>query len=327
MAAPPKVLIITKKAKGHAYHGGAWKVAYADFVTAMMALFIMLWILSQTDKETKAVLSQYFRSGVFSGAPSAMQGGSGLLDKGYLDTTSDAAKELELETLDATAQRVDKMLRAQAASNEQLAKLMKDVSIKVTPEGLLIEIVDTKGSMLFDVSSAELKPPLIELLKVLGPMLARLQNKIQIHGHTDSRKFPPGSPNTNWSLSFERGDRARSILEPLLNPQQIMGVYAHGDSLPSDPDPMSPSNRRLAILAVNSDRGHAPGKPRGVTAPGASGVIAPGASGVVAPAPSGAAAPGPSGVLIPRPSGVAAPGPSGVVLPRPSGVVTPAPSP
>jgi chemotaxis protein MotB len=246
-----KVIIITKKAKHGGSHGGAWKVAYADFVTAMMALFIMLWILSQTDKETKQVLSEYFRSGVFSGAPSAMQGGSGLLDKGYLDT--EGGKDLELETLDMTAAKVDKVLRAQAEGGGELAQLTKDVSVQVTPDGLLIEIVDTKGSMLFDLSSAELKPPLIELLKLLGPILARLQNRIQIHGHTDGRKFPPGSPKTNWNLSFERADRARAILEPVLTPGQIMGVYAHGDSMLNHDDPLAPSNRRLAILAVNRE--------------------------------------------------------------------------
>jgi chemotaxis protein MotB len=246
-----KVIIITKKAKHGGSHGGAWKVAYADFVTAMMALFIMLWILSQTDKETKQVLSEYFRSGVFSGAPSAMQGGSGLLDKGYLD--SEGGKDLELETLDVTAAKVDKILRAQAEGGGELAQLTKDVSVQVTADGLLIEIVDTKGSMLFDLSSAELKPPLIELLKLLGPILARLQNRIQIHGHTDGRKFPPGSPRTNWNLSFERADRARAILEPVLTPGQIMGVYAHGDSMLNHDDPLAPSNRRLAILAVNRE--------------------------------------------------------------------------
>jgi chemotaxis protein MotB len=294
-----KVIIITKKAKHGGSHGGAWKVAYADFVTAMMALFIMLWILSQTDKETKAVLSEYFRSGVFSGAPSAMQGGTGLLDKGYLDT--DGGKELELETLDVTAAKVDKVLRDQAEGGGELAQLMKDVSVQVTPEGLLIQIVDTKGSMLFDLSSAELKPPLIELLKLLGPILARLQNRIQIHGHTDSRKFPPGSPRTNWNLSFDRADRARAILEPILAPGQIMGVYAHGDSMPNDADPLSPSNRRLAILAVNREPARR-GK-GGVTPPAASGaapvpVNSP-AAGVSAPAPGSA----PNDRAIPAGSG------------------------
>jgi chemotaxis protein MotB len=262
-------------------------VAYADFVTAMMALFIMLWILSQTDKETKQVLSEYFRSGVFSGAPSAMQGGSGLLDKGYLDSEG-GAKELELETLDVTAAKVDKVLRAQADGGGELAQLMKDVSVQVTAEGLLIQIVDTKGSMLFDLSSAELKPPLIELLKLLGPILARLQNRIQIHGHTDSRKFPPGSPRTNWNLSFDRADRARAILEPVLKPGQIMGVYAHGDSMPNDADPLAPSNRRLAILAVN--REPAKRAKGGATPPAASGA---------ASAPANSAAPA---VSVPVPA-------------------------
>jgi chemotaxis protein MotB len=284
MAEKAKVIIITKKAKGHGHHGGAWKVAYADFVTAMMALFIMLWILSQSDKETKQALSEYFRTGVFSGAPSALQGGTGLLDKGYLDTVGDA-KELPLESLDVTAKTVKQVLDAQAAVNGEIAELMKDVSITMTPEGLMIQIVDTKGSMLFDVSSAELKPPLINLLKLLGPILGRVGNRIQIHGHTDGRKFPPGSPNTNWSLSFERADKARAILEPMLKPGQIQGVYAHGDAIPNDPDPLAPNNRRLAILAMqNKPKDDAkPASPATAGAPSASGAAA-GASGATPPA-------------------------------------------
>jgi chemotaxis protein MotB len=190
---------------------------------------------------------------VFSGAPSALQGGSGLLDKGYLDPTGSESKELELETLEVTARKVEKFLRTQATGNDDLAKLMKDVHVQVTDEGLLIQIVDTKGSMLFDVNSSDLKPALVELLKLIGPMLHRIGNRVQIHGHTDGRKFPAGSHKTNWGLSFERADAARGILEPLLNPGQLMGVYAHGDSQPTEADPLAPANRRLAILAVHRD--------------------------------------------------------------------------
>ena len=298
MAGQAKVIIITKKVKGHGHHGGAWKVAYADFVTAMMALFIMLWILSQTDKETKQQLSEFFRTGVFSGAPSAMQGGSGLLDKGYLDTLSDA-KELPLESLDVTAKAMKQVLNAQAEVNDEIAELMKDVSIQMTPEGLLIQIVDTKGSMLFDVSSAELKPPLINLLKLLGPILGRVGNRIQIHGHTDGRKFPPGSANTNWSLSFDRADKARAILEPMLNPGQILGVYAHGDAMLNDPDPLAPSNRRLAILAMSNAAREA-ATPRPSAAPAApSGSVqapsAPSASGAIGGSEPGAPSATPRG--------------------------------
>lgn len=290
MAAAGKVIIITKKAKGHGHHGGAWKVAYADFVTAMMALFIMLWILSQTDKETKQVLSQYFRTGVFSGAPSTMQGGSGLLDKGYLDSDG-SAKQMELESLDVTAAKLDKVLRTQAAGDSALSQLMKDVSVKMTDDGLLITIVDTKGDMIFDLSSAALKPALIELLSVLGPILSRLENKIQVHGHTDGRKFPPGSPKNNWNLSFDRADRARAVLEPLVNPGQIMGVYAHGDAMLVDTDPLSPMNRRLEILAVNRE----PEKRRKPAAP-----VGPVASGV-APVPAAVGSTAPA-VAPPKPA-------------------------
>jgi chemotaxis protein MotB len=126
--------------------------------------------------------------------------------------------------------------------------------------------------MLFDRSSADLKPALNDLLGVLGPILSRLGNKIQIHGHTDGRRFPAGSPKTNWSLSFERGNEARRVLEPLLRPGQIMGVYAHGDSMPASSDPLAPENRRLAILAVQNKKepeAAAPPAPSASATPGA----------------------------------------------------------
>ncbi|MDQ2646223.1 MAG: OmpA family protein [Myxococcota bacterium] len=316
MAGPAKVIIITKKAKGHGgHHGGAWKVAYADFVTAMMALFILLWILSQTDKDVKQKISEYFRTGVFSGAPSALQGGSGLLDKGYLDPTGADSKDLELETLEVTARKVEKFLRTQASGNEELAKLMKDVHVQVTDEGLLIQIVDTKGSMLFDVNSSDLKPPLVELLKLLGPMLHRIGNRVQIHGHTDGRKFPPGSPKTNWGLSFERADAARGVLEPLLNPGQLMGVYAHGDSQPTEADPLAPANRRLAILAVNKDQPAS--KPTTVTVSNEAKSSDDHVAGAGAPRPSSEAKPTPSSEAKPTPSSEAKPTPSSGARPAP----------
>jgi chemotaxis protein MotB len=247
-----KVIIITKKAKGHAaHHGGAWKVAYADFVTAMMALFIVLWLISQTDQSTRQKLSEYFRTGMFSGAPSVVMGGSGVNDKGFLDGRS-GMLELQRTTLATSAQRVRKALLVAAEKSPELKRLQQHVEVRTTEQGLLIQIIDNRDDVLFDLSSAALKPDLKKLLETIGPILGTLDNALQVHGHTDARPFPPGSTRTNWELSFERADNARRVLEQCgVRKGQIAGVFAHADTALRVPaNPLADENRRLAILAV-----------------------------------------------------------------------------
>ncbi|MFZ5889871.1 MAG: flagellar motor protein MotB [Myxococcota bacterium] len=249
----PKVIIIKKKAKGHGGgHGGAWKVAYADFVTAMMALFMVMWLLSQTDQETRQKLSEYFRTGMFSGAPSVLNGGSGIQDRAFFDVVGRSSMQPESAAFEQIALAVRARLQRTTDENPELKDLAKHVHVSVTEDGLLITIFDGGRDTVFDSSSSELKPKLIELLEFLAPVLARLENQIQLHGHTDARSFPKGSNRSNWQLSFERADAARGVLERSgLRKGQVAGVFAHGDSaLLNTKEPFAPENRRLAILAV-----------------------------------------------------------------------------
>ncbi|HEX6274452.1 MAG TPA: flagellar motor protein MotB [Polyangiaceae bacterium] len=245
-------IIIIKRVKGHGgHHGGAWKVAYADFVTAMMALFIVLWLLAQTDQSTRERLSQYFRTGVLSGAPSVMNGGTGVQQNGYVDVNGVASQTSEQGRLKETAERIEKEVKAMQMRDSDLAALAGQVKVSVTDFGLLIQILDGGNDLIFDVSSSELKPALVQLLERLAPVLATLDNQLQVHGHTDARPFPTGSTRSNWSLSFERADRARNVLERSgVRQGQIAGVFAHGSNAPLVKDPKAPANRRLAILAV-----------------------------------------------------------------------------
>ncbi len=249
----PNVIIIKKKNKGHGAHGAAWKVAYADFVTAMMALFMVLWLLSQTDKELQKEISEYFRTGVFSGAPSMLEGGSGLLEKGFVDVQPDAMES----SLQLNAEAISQAIQGVMAENPDLQGGMKDaVSVSVTPEGLLIAFTDNSEDLLFDLSSSELKEPLVKVLQGITPMLTRIGYRVRIQGHTDARPFPPGSKRSNWSLSFERADQARRILELSGFPEsKLVGVFAHGASAPLDPkDPKAAANRRLSLLALPPGR-------------------------------------------------------------------------
>jgi chemotaxis protein MotB len=249
-----RVIIIKKKGKGHAaHHGGAWKVAYADFVTAMMAFFMVMWLLAQTDQQTRQQLSEYFRTGVFSGAPSVLNGGSGIQNKAYFDVVGQSSIQPESQAFERVAAAVRAALQRSMAEDPALKKLAQQLKVSVTEEGLLIQILDGSGDdLLFDRSSSELKPRLDQLLAAIAPILGRLDNKIQVHGHTDAKPFPAGSNRSNWQLSFERADAARLVLEKNgLQKGQIGGVFAHGSSaLYNTKDAFAPENRRLAILAV-----------------------------------------------------------------------------
>jgi chemotaxis protein MotB len=243
------VIVIKKKGKGHGgAHGGAWKVAYADFVTAMMALFIVLWLLAQTDKVLQKEISEYFRTGVFSGAPSVLEGGSGLLDKGFLDTQGEAA---EKESMQDNANAIRAAIKASIAQ-DALAGMQDAVKVTVTADGLLITFTDNSEDLLFDLSSSSLKKPLIKVLEGIAPMLTKMGYRLRIQGHTDARPFSTGSIRSNWSLSFERADQARRVLELKGFPdERLVGVFAHGASAPLDPNlPKAAANRRLSILAL-----------------------------------------------------------------------------
>src|SRR5688500_6497205 len=164
------VVIIKKKGKRHGgAHGGAWKVAYADFVTAMMALFIVLWLLAQTDKELQKEISEYFRTGVFSGAPSILEGGSGLLDKGFVDVQGDEVEP----NVQANADAIREAIRTAIAADTGLAGMQDAVQVTVTGDGLLITFTDSSEDLLFDLSSSSLKQPLIKVLEGIAPMLGK----------------------------------------------------------------------------------------------------------------------------------------------------------
>jgi chemotaxis protein MotB len=252
-----KVVFIKKKAKGHGHHGGAWKVAYADFVTAMMALFIVLWLLTQSDQASKEKIAEYFRTG-------ALPGGALLIGKPGGNTPpqpinifpdgpgQSSAASVESKELKALAKAVRQMMNQHSKSAPSMASLGKHVKVRVVNEGALIELVEGGDNFLFNVASSELKPGAIEILNQLAPMLAGLDNKLEIHGHTDARPFPPGSKATNWQLSFERGDQARRVLESKgVEKGKVQSVLAHADTALYNPDdPLAPENRRLSILVI-----------------------------------------------------------------------------
>jgi len=261
-----KIIYIKKKAKHAAHHGGAWKVAYADFVTAMMALFIVLWLLTQSDQASKERIAQYFRTGILPGGSIMLGSPAGsnpplainIFPHGHPPNSVS-----ESEVHEALRKQAQQLLK-EAAAEPGLAPIGEHVKIHLVDEGTLIELIEGRDNFLFGIASSELKPGAIQFLQRLAPLLAALPNKVEIHGHTDARAFDPRSGRNNWDLSYERADRARQVLEGSGLPSgKITGVLAHADSMPWKPEnPYAPENRRLAILIVRTgweqDRAGAP---------------------------------------------------------------------
>jgi len=155
-----------------------------------------------------------------------------------------------------TLSRSLKKLLSDAAKDPELAGLVQHVQIKETSEGTLIELIDGSENFLFPVGSSSLKLGAVHFLEKLGPMLGKLKNKLEIHGHTDARPFERGTKKSNWELSFERANEARRVLELSgVALGKISAVQAHADAqLFNNDDPFSPENRRLSILIVRRQR-------------------------------------------------------------------------
>ena len=251
----PRVIIKKKKGGHAAYHGSAWKVAYADFVTAMMALFIVLWLLTQADTRLRQQIAQYFREqGVLSGGAVIHPESNEARSREPKVVAQDLVLvqgQAEQERLEAEKKEIDEGLKKAAQENPELAGLRDQVIVQVTDAGLSIQVVDKGRNLLFDLASAELKPGLVQLLKHLAGQLGHLPNHVQIGGHTDSRPFAPNSAITNWELAFARANAARRVLEANgLWPGQINRVIGYADSEPLVPEnPLADENRRLSILA------------------------------------------------------------------------------
>jgi len=227
-------------------------VAYADFVTAMMAFFLLLWLLSMTAPETKAALSQYFES--FSIIKSAsQQSGTSILDKstGVLEIvrkTQKASFRMKKEER-ATSEELAAMMRM--AIDEKLQAMKKQVLIDTTPEGLRIQIVDNEGSEIFRLGSDVPTEKAVQIIRLVSENIREQPNRIVIEGHTDSAPFKTVQ-KTNWELSTSRASAARRELENNgVDPGRIARVVGYADQeLLVREDPKDPRNRRISIILL-----------------------------------------------------------------------------
>ena len=234
-AADKKPIIVIKKVSGHGgHHGGAWKVAYADFVTAMMALFIVLWLLNSSVKVKKAVAG-YFQDPL----SSHKETGS---DKVGVDDSI----PIDKRNVEKLKEQIEQAIKQQP----NLEKLAKQIEITITPEGLRIELIEDKSGTFFQSGSAQLSQSGQELLNMLAGQLKPLPNKLLLEGHTDAQPYSVENGYTNWELSADRANSARRLLQADgVGKDQISQVRGYADQLLRvKNDPMDPSNRRVSLI-------------------------------------------------------------------------------
>lgn len=242
----PKPRRRVKKVRGHGgHHGGAWKVAYADFVTAMMALFLVLWLVSQADVELKQQIASYFRNpGVFDATAGGILSQAKKVSK---EPTTQTSKDNE-QALFSVAETLQK----QFGTRPEFSRYKDRVKIDVTDEGLRIQMIDEADKVSFQSGSADLGEDAKAVLAEIAGGICTLPNKINIGGHTDSRVFPSNNGYTNWELSADRANAARRTLEAnCVKPEQIRRIVGFADTELLVPnDPYSPSNRRISITVL-----------------------------------------------------------------------------
>jgi len=247
-------IVIVRKKQGHhgGHHGGAWKVAYADFVTAMMAFFLVMWLVTQS-QDVRASVAGYFREpGVFDYEKSTgmLPGGRPGVEPGGAPTPvppPDAQALLqEQRVLAAAAEHI----RERLAQSPGLATLADQIEFTITSEGLKIDLVERADSSFFDSGSAELRGESERILQIIAGELARLENDVVLEGHTDRRPYADGARYGNWELSADRANAARRAMQRAgLNENQVRGVRGFADTqLRLADEPLDPRNRRVSIV-------------------------------------------------------------------------------
>ena len=268
--------IIVKRIKkgGGGHHGGAWKIAYADFVTAMMAFFLLMWLLGSTTKGDLNGISEYFKTPL----KVAMQGGAGSGDsssviqgggtdltrsQGQVKAANDpsvkksynlsAAKAALEQEEKARLQSLRERIEMTIDSNAQLQKFKNQLLLDFTSEGLRIQIVDEKNRPMFPAGKADLQSYTREILEAIAPVLNDVPNKIGLSGHTDSTPYFSETGYSNWELSADRANASRrALVTGGLADNKILRVVGLASAANLDKqDPFNPINRRISIIVMN----------------------------------------------------------------------------
>lgn len=275
MKNPPVVVIRKPRRYIHGgHHCGAWKVAYADFVTALMAFFLVMWLATQSQGIRQAVAGYFKDPGIFD-----YQRSNGPIAGGRLEVDTRTTPRLresrpeqvvvkDQETLEKMAGRLRDLL----GQMPEFKRLGKQIEIQMTPEGLRIELIEAGDSTFFDTGRAEPKPETIRILATIARELGKLPNDVVVEGHTDSRQYTNAAGYSNWELSADRANSARRVMERAgLHRNQVKGVRGYADTrLRIARDALDPRNRRVSIIVQNIHMvvgGPGPGDTNVVTSP------------------------------------------------------------
>jgi chemotaxis protein MotB len=272
--------IIVKRVKkgGHGHHGGAWKIAYADFVTAMMAFFLLMWLLGSTTEGDKKGIADYFSAPL---KVSLGSGGSGAGDASHVikgggqdltrttgqvkrgEVAAERAqvnlKALKAEQVRAEVARLEDLKRKveeKIAANLKLAPMAHQLRLDMTADGLRIQIVDDQNRPMFDSGSAAVQPYMRELLLEIGGVLAGVPNRLTLEGHTDATPYASGERGySNWELSSDRANASRrELVQGGMPDDRVLKVQGLASSVPlRDDDPLAAANRRISIIVMNRD--------------------------------------------------------------------------
>ena len=276
---------IKKVAGGH--HGGAWKVAYADFVTAMMAFFLLLWLLNVTTSEQRDAIANFFdpthptindsksgAGGVMGGTTISTEGSmSSTMQEIRLPNNSGAARKgaaVSAEGSKSTAKQLEEKLREREEKrfeqakkeiekslkeNPDLAELQKHLMVDITPEGLRIQIIDQEDQPMFQSGSAQVLEKARKLIVLAAGVIKTMPNSVSIRGHTDAYKYKSGATYTNWELSADRANSTRRVLlESSIDEKRLSNVMGKADREHMFPDkPLDARNRRISIILENED--------------------------------------------------------------------------
>lgn len=290
----PVIIKRIKKVSG-GHHGGAWKVAYADFVTAMMAFFLLLWLLNAVTEEQKRGIAQYFRPtiafqntsatfAILQGQATPMEtmvGGASaqteLDDPELTDPRNpepvdgEGAKPVNLDEAEATVAKAEEQqlqeirdeVKKVIEATPDLKELEKNLKIDKTEEGIRIQLLDQEKISMFPSGSATMNPRSKALLQKVAQVVSDLPNKIEISGHTDATPYAGGNNYTNWELSTDRANASRRVLvESGINPARLKTVQGMADTDPFvDEDPFDPQNRRISIILLREPRPPSPTPP------------------------------------------------------------------
>lgn len=273
----PIIIKRVKKRRGGGHHGGSWKIAYADFVTAMMAFFLLMWLIGSTAQGDLEGIAEYFRTPL----RVALQGGTGSGDSSSVITgggedltrttgqvqksdspndeqtinlmkARDALKREELEDLEDLKKKVERTI----LDDPKLARFREQIRLKMTPEGLQILIVDDLSRPMFDTGGDALKVHTQDILHAIGGLLNGVDNAISLAGHTDAAPYALGERGySNWELSADRANAARrELVAGGMDESKVLRVVGLSSSLPLDTEnPLNPINRRISLVVLNNE--------------------------------------------------------------------------